>query len=134
MAMKKNLTLRIDPELKMQASELFNALGMDLSTATGIFFRQALRCHGLPFEVKLDDPNEISIKAIEDAINDRNMSGPFDSVSDLMEVLDAYRKHICGQQKYECKRVAVSVQKHLHKDFKGKSSLLQQRLPNRLLR
>lgn len=89
MAMKKNLTLRIDPELKMQASELFNALGMDLSTATGIFFRQALRCHGLPFEVKLDDPNEISIKAIEDAINDRNMSGPFDSVSDLMEALDA---------------------------------------------
>lgn len=87
--MKKNLTLRIDPELKMQASELFNALGMDLSTATGIFFRQALRCHGLPFEVKLDDPNEISIKAIEDAINDRNMSGPFDSVSDLMEALDA---------------------------------------------
>ena len=89
MAMKKNLTLRIDPELKMQASELFNALGMDLSTATGIFFRQALRCHGLPFEVKLDDPNEISIKAMEDAINDRNMSGPFDSVSDLMEALDA---------------------------------------------
>lgn len=89
MAMKKNLTLRIDPELKMQASELFNALGMDLSTATGIFFRQALRCHGLPFEVKLDDPNEISIKAIEDAINNRNMSGPFDSVSDLMEALDA---------------------------------------------
>lgn len=89
MAMKKNLTLRIDSELKMQASELFNALGMDLSTATGIFFRQALRCHGLPFEVKLDDPNEISIKAIEDAINDRNMSGPFDSVSDLMEALDA---------------------------------------------
>ena len=89
MAMKKNLTLRIDPELKMQASELFNALGMDLSTATGIFFRQALRCHGLPFEVKLDDPNEISIKAIEDAINDRNMSGPFDYVSDLMEALDA---------------------------------------------
>lgn len=89
MTMKKNLTLRIDPELKMQASELFNALGMDLSTATGIFFRQALRCHGLPFEVKLDEPNEISIKAIEDAINDRNMSGPFDSVSDLMEALDA---------------------------------------------
>lgn len=89
MTMKKTLTLRIDPELKMQASELFNALGMDLSTATGIFFRQALRCHGLPFEVKLDEPNEISIKAIEDANNDRNMSGPFDSVSDLMEALDA---------------------------------------------
>ncbi|RKW42874.1 MAG: type II toxin-antitoxin system RelB/DinJ family antitoxin, partial [Lachnospiraceae bacterium] len=50
---KGNLTLRMDSELKSQASELFKALGLDLSTATGIFYRQALRCHGLPFEVKI---------------------------------------------------------------------------------
>lgn len=55
---KKNMTLRIDPDLKEQAAALFKALGMDLSTATGIFYRQALRCHGLPFEVCLDEPNE----------------------------------------------------------------------------
>jgi len=34
---KGNLTLRMDSELKAQASELFKALGLDLSTATGIF-------------------------------------------------------------------------------------------------
>lgn len=56
MANKVNLTLRIEPELRDQASELFQALGLDLSTATGLFYRQALRCHGLPFEVKLDGP------------------------------------------------------------------------------
>ena len=39
---KQNLTLSIEPELKAQASELFKELGMDLSTATGIFYRQAL--------------------------------------------------------------------------------------------
>ena len=44
---KGNLTLRKDSELKAQASELFKALRLDLSTATGIFYRQALRCHGL---------------------------------------------------------------------------------------
>ena len=49
---KGNLTLRIDSELKAQASELFKALGLDLSATTGIFYRQDLRCHGLPFEVK----------------------------------------------------------------------------------
>ena len=56
MANKVNLTLRIEPELRDQASELFQALGLDLSTATGLFYRQALRCNGLPFEVKLDGP------------------------------------------------------------------------------
>ena len=54
MASKGNMTLRIEPELKAQAAELFKSLGLDLSTATGIFYRQALRCRGLPFEVRLD--------------------------------------------------------------------------------
>ena len=43
MATKGNMTLRIEPELKKQAADLFQSLGMDLSTATGIFYRQALR-------------------------------------------------------------------------------------------
>ena len=46
---KGNMTIRMEPELKAQAAALFKSLGMDLSTATGIFYRQALRCHGLPF-------------------------------------------------------------------------------------
>lgn len=54
MAKKENTTLRIEPELKERAAILFRSLGMDLSTATRIFYIQALRCHGLPFEVKLD--------------------------------------------------------------------------------
>ena len=39
---KGNMTLRMEPELKAQAAALFKSLGMDLSTATGIFYRQAL--------------------------------------------------------------------------------------------
>ncbi len=89
MAPKSNMTLRIEPELKEQAAALFNSLGLDLSTATGIFFRQALRCHGLPFEVKVDDPNETTYRALESAEKDEDMQGPFDSVSDLMKALNA---------------------------------------------
>ena len=85
---KSNLTIRIEPELKKEASALFRSLGLDLSTATGIFYRQALRCHGLLFEVKLDDPNEITYKAMNDAENDRDMHGPYNSVKELMKALD----------------------------------------------
>ena len=70
---KSNLTIRIEPELKEEASALFRSLGLDLSTATGIFYRQALRCHGLPFEVKLDEPNEITYKAMDEAEKGRDM-------------------------------------------------------------
>ena len=63
MASKSNMTLRIEPELKEQAAALFKSLGLDLSTATGIFYRQALRYHGL--------------------------YGPFNSVAEMMEALNA---------------------------------------------
>ena len=86
---KGNMTIRMEPELKEQAAALFKALGMDLSTATGIFYRQALRCHGLPFDVKIDDPNEVTYAAMEAAEKDEDMFGPFNSVSDLMEALNA---------------------------------------------
>lgn len=85
---KNNMTLRIEPDLKEQAAALFKALGMDLSTATGIFYRQALRCHGLPFEVRLDEPNETTYAAIEEA-DHGEVYGPFDSVADMMEALNA---------------------------------------------
>lgn len=67
----------------------FQSLGMDLSTATGIFYRQALRYHGLPFEVKLDEPNEVTYEAMAAAENDEEMYGPFDSVAEMMEALNA---------------------------------------------
>ena len=89
MANKENLTIRMEPELKMQAAELFKSLGLDLSTATGIFYRQALRCNGLPFEVKLGEPNETTYAAMEAAENDTDLYGPFDSIDDMMEALDA---------------------------------------------
>ena len=84
---KGNLTLRKDSELKAQASELFKALRLDLSTATGIFYRQALRCHGLPFEVKTDEPNEATYKSMESAKINEDIYGPFDSVKDLISNL-----------------------------------------------
>ena len=84
---KGNLTLRKDSELKAQASELFKALGFDLSNATSIFYRQALKCHGLPFEVNTDEPNETTCKAMESAKNNEDIYGTFDSVKDLMSNL-----------------------------------------------
>ncbi len=89
MVNKGNMTLRIEPELKEQAAALFKSLGMDLSTATGIFYRQALRYHGLPFEVRLDEPNQTTYAAIEASERDEDTYGPFDSVDELMEALNA---------------------------------------------
>ena len=86
---KENMTIRMEPELKAQASALFKSLGLDLSTATGIFYRQALRCHGLPFDVKIEEPNAVTYAAMEASEKDENMYGPYDNIDDLMEALNA---------------------------------------------
>lgn len=86
---KENMTIRMEPELKEQASALFKALGLDLSTATGLFYRQALRYQGLPFDVRLDEPNELTYATMDAAEKDEDMYGPFDDVSSLMEALNA---------------------------------------------
>lgn len=86
---KENMTIRIEPELKAQAEALFKSIGMDLSTATSIFYLQALKCHGLPFEVKADEPNAVTYAAMEATEKGEDIYGPFDSVADLMEALNS---------------------------------------------
>ena len=84
-----NLNIRIDAELKKQSEQIFNELGLNMSTAITVFLRQAVRSNGIPFEMRLCIPNDETIAAIEDVNLNRNMSRPFSSVKELMEDLDA---------------------------------------------
>ena len=59
-----NLCIRIDTELKTEAETLFNDLGMNLTTAITVFFRQAVRENRIPFEIKRDRPNRETAAAM----------------------------------------------------------------------
>ena len=62
-----NISIRMDADLKAQADALFAERGMNLSTAFNIFVRQSLREGGIPFEVKLEQPNKETIAAMLEA-------------------------------------------------------------------
>jgi DNA-damage-inducible protein J len=51
MAETINVTIRLDRDIKEQAENLFNDLGMNLSTAINIFTRQSLKQGKIPFEI-----------------------------------------------------------------------------------
>ena len=57
----------MDADLKAQADALFTELGMNLTTAFNIFVRQSLREGGIPFEVRLEQPNKETIAAMLEA-------------------------------------------------------------------
>ena len=90
MANQTNLNIRTDVDVKATAEQLFERLGLTMSTAVNIFLRQAIRQGGLPFEVKLDVPNETTAAAIREGraiLKDKNAKG-YKNISDLRTALD----------------------------------------------
>ena len=56
-----NISIRMEADWKAQAEALFNELGMNLTTAFNIFVLQSLREGGIPFKVRLEQPNKETI-------------------------------------------------------------------------
>ena len=55
---KTSMSIRLDSEVKEQAQQVFNSLGMDMTTAINIFLRQAIQYQGLPFDVRFRSKSE----------------------------------------------------------------------------
>lgn len=61
-----NLNIRTDKAIKDQAEAIFNELGLNMTTAVNMFLRTAIRENGIPFDLRLDVPNEATASAIEE--------------------------------------------------------------------
>ena len=86
-----NMNIRTDTEVKAAAEHLFNELGLNMTTAVNMFLRQAIRTGGIPFEVKVNTPNEITAAAIAEGkrmMQDQTAKG-YHSMDALKEALDA---------------------------------------------
>lgn len=47
------VVVRVDDKLKEEAAQLFNDLGLDMSTAVKMFLIQSVRMQGIPFEISV---------------------------------------------------------------------------------
>lgn len=62
------INFRTDAQTKQSAEELFDALGLDMSTALNMFLKQAVREQALPIRPALAYvPNAQTARAIDDA-------------------------------------------------------------------
>ena len=53
MARTSNVFARVEPEIKEQAEQVLDQLGIPMSSAVGMFLRQVVLHQGIPFEIKL---------------------------------------------------------------------------------
>jgi len=80
---KTEINIQIDEDLKKEATELFDSLGMSLPAAINIFLKQSVREKGLPFELKF---NKETQQAFLEAEN--NDLKTFNNVDELWEYLN----------------------------------------------
>ena len=83
------INVRVDETVKQQASELFEELGLDMSTALNLFLRQAINYGGIPFEIK--KPNPATMLALEDleSIKSGKLKAKrYDNVDDMFADLE----------------------------------------------
>ena len=60
--------IRIDENLKNQATDLFAQLGIDMSSAVNMFLRQCVMRNGIPFNVTVPKYKREVLEAMDEAV------------------------------------------------------------------
>ena len=83
--------IRIDSDVKQQATALFNLLGLDMSGAVNLFLHQCVLRGGLPFSVELPRYNQATLAAMDEArriSRDPDVKG-YTSMDELKKALES---------------------------------------------
>lgn len=81
-----NFTMRIDKELKVETEELFENLGLSMSSAITIFLKQAVREQKIPFEISMaSSTNKIDYVNKKDLL--KTAETEIENNSDIYEAL-----------------------------------------------
>ncbi len=82
--------IRIDSDIKQQATALFKDLGLDMSGAVNLFLHQCVLRGGLPFTVEMPRYSQRTLGAMEEArriSRDPDIKG-YSSMEELKAALD----------------------------------------------
>ncbi len=94
MAKTAKLNIRIDPKTKEAAEKLFSNFGITITDAVNMFLHQSLLTGGLPFSVRIPQPNTNTLAAIQDVenmIDGKTTSSP-QSVDDFFKEMNLNEK------------------------------------------
>jgi DNA-damage-inducible protein J len=82
--------LRVEPDIKADVEKLLGRLGMSTTDAINIFLNQIILTGGLPFPVKMPEPNKETLAALKEAEDIRKgiVTSKAKSVDGFFEEMD----------------------------------------------
>ena len=81
-----NINVRTDAALKAQAQQIFESIGLDLSTAINLFLKQTVKANNLPFIVGTSNTNRTSYYGV--------WKGKYSLPEDFDEPLDDFKEYM----------------------------------------
>lgn len=83
------INVKVEENVKKQALELFEELGLDMSTAMNLFLKQSIRYGGIPFEIKKPNTETLAaIQEVEDIRSGKVKAKRYTDVGEMFEDLN----------------------------------------------
>ncbi len=82
-----NINIRINDETKINAENVFKSLGITPSAAITLFYNQVIRTNSIPFELKAEIPNEVTMKAINEVDDMKKKPNNYKTYHDIDELM-----------------------------------------------
>lgn len=82
--------IKIDRQLKKESQELFESIGLSLSSAVNLFLRQAVREQAIPFRVGAPEGWAATVEAMDEVRRmkaDPSLGSTYTDVDQMMEEL-----------------------------------------------
>ena len=89
------VNVRVDETVKRNVEVLFDSMGMNISTAVNMFFKQCLIESALPFQPRVKRPDslkEILNQAREQAINNGTSNMTLDEINEIIYKVRAQKR------------------------------------------
>lgn len=87
-----SITVRIDPNIKNMAEDIYSDFGITISDAVNIFLHKSVQEGGLPFSMRRPRYNQTTLAAMQEAEDISNGKIPakrYNSAQELFDELDS---------------------------------------------
>ena len=84
-----SVNIRMDENTKKAFDAFCSEVGLSVSSVFNMFAKTVVREQRIPFEITTEVPNSVTKAAIEAAEKGEDVYGPFESVEEFMEALNA---------------------------------------------
>ncbi len=84
MAKTATVHARLTPETKKEAEDILKTLGISISTAYELFYKQIIACGGIPFEMRI--PNQATRQAMQEARDGKGEK--YDTVDEMFQDME----------------------------------------------